>query len=281
MYDLQGHLVGEYTSAGVLIQETVWLNDLPIATLRPNGTGIAVYFVHPDELGTPRVVTDTTNKPVWRWDSDAFGRTLPNQDPLKTGKSFVYHLRYPGQYYDTQSGLHYNYFRDYDPQTGRYIQSDPIGLAGGWNTYSYVGGNPITKIDPLGLLDLIYDNNTKTLTITDKNGNTAGSFPAANNAQSGSRGPWKSGKYDYGYHTTHKNDAPDSPYGSNGNFIFNVPGCTGCGVHSGRANSTDRAGRSGEKYATNGCIRTTDEATGQIQKLIEFGDPLKTLTVTR
>ena len=150
MYDLQGHLVGEYTSAGVLIQETVWLNDLPIATLRPNGTGIAVYFVHPDELGTPRVVTDTTNKPVWRWDSDAFGRTLPNQDPLKTGKSFVYHLRYPGQYYDTQSGLHYNYFRDYDPQTGRYIQSDPIGLAGGFNTYAYVGGNPVNYIDPYG-----------------------------------------------------------------------------------------------------------------------------------
>ena len=72
MYDLEGHLIGEYTSAGVLIQETVWLNDLPIATIRPNGTGISVYFIHSDELGTPRVVTDTTNKPVWRSDGDAF-----------------------------------------------------------------------------------------------------------------------------------------------------------------------------------------------------------------
>jgi len=116
-----------------------------------NGTGIAVYFIHADELGTPRVVTDTTNKAVWQWDGDAFGRGLPNQDPLKTGKSFVYHLRYPGQYYDTESGLHYNYFRDYDPETGRYIQSDPIGLAGGFNTYAYVGGNPLNFIDPFGL----------------------------------------------------------------------------------------------------------------------------------
>jgi len=116
-----------------------------------NGTGIAVYFIHADELGTPRVVTDTTNKAVWQWDGDAFGRGLPNQDPLKTGKSFVYHLRYPGQYYDTESGLHYNYFRDYDPETGRYIQSDPIGLVGGFNTYAYVGGNPLKYVDQFGL----------------------------------------------------------------------------------------------------------------------------------
>ncbi|MBK7727229.1 MAG: RHS repeat-associated core domain-containing protein [Gammaproteobacteria bacterium] len=55
------------------------------------------------------------------------------------------------RYYDAQPEQHYNYFRDYDPSTGRYIESDPIGLAGGLNTYAYVGGNPLRFVDPFGL----------------------------------------------------------------------------------------------------------------------------------
>jgi RHS repeat-associated protein len=67
------------------------------------------------------------------------------------GKKLVINLRYPGQYYDQETELHYNYFRDYDPTIGRYVQFDPIGLRGGLNTYGYVGGNPISFVDPLGL----------------------------------------------------------------------------------------------------------------------------------
>jgi RHS repeat-associated protein len=63
-------------------------------------------------------------------------------------------LRFPGQYFDQESGLHYNYFRDYDPETGRYVESDPIGLDGGLNTFGYVEGNPVNGIDPSGLAKL-------------------------------------------------------------------------------------------------------------------------------
>ncbi|KAF0811258.1 putative deoxyribonuclease RhsC [Andreprevotia sp. IGB-42] len=106
-----------------------------------------------DQLGTPRQITDPANNQlVWRWDSEAFGNTQANQDPGNTGNQFVYNLRFPGQYYDAESGRHYNYFRDYDPTTGRYVQSDPIGLNGGsFSTYAYVGGNPLSLSDPLGL----------------------------------------------------------------------------------------------------------------------------------
>ncbi|KAF0813419.1 putative deoxyribonuclease RhsC [Andreprevotia sp. IGB-42] len=107
-----------------------------------------------DQLGTPRQITDPANNQiVWRWDSEAFGNTQANQDPGNTGNQFVYNLRFPGQYYDAESGRHYNYFRDYDPSTGRYVQSDPIGLAGGsFSTYGYVNGNPLSDGDPLGLV---------------------------------------------------------------------------------------------------------------------------------
>lgn len=68
-----------------------------------------------------------------------------------TATPTTFNLRYPGMYYDSESGLSYNYFRSYNPTTGRYSQPDPIGLEGGWNRFGYVGGNPLTHIDPLGL----------------------------------------------------------------------------------------------------------------------------------
>jgi RHS repeat-associated protein len=101
-----------------------------------------------DGLNTPRVITDAKGKVVWQWDSqnDPFGE----QQPLSSN-GFTYNLRFPGQYYDQASGLIHNGFRDYDPTTGRYLQPDPIGLAGGINPYVYVGNNPLSYVDPLGL----------------------------------------------------------------------------------------------------------------------------------
>jgi RHS repeat-associated protein len=152
VYDEAGHLLGEYDNAGALIQETVWLGDTPVATLRPNGASVDVFYVHSDHLNTPRKITrPSDNVVVWRWDGDPFGTTMANEDPDGDAIAVSYGLRFPGQYFDAETGLSYNYFRDYDPATGRYVQSDPIGLGGGINTYGYVSANPISFYDPTGL----------------------------------------------------------------------------------------------------------------------------------
>lgn len=114
-----------------------------------------VFYVHNDQLGTPRAVVDGNNVEVWRWEGDAYGEQPPEQDPSGTGQAFVFNLRYPGQYYDVETGRMYNGWRDYDPSTGRYVQSDPLGLEGGqWSTYAYVEGNPVQGVDPLGLWEV-------------------------------------------------------------------------------------------------------------------------------
>ncbi len=111
-----------------------------------------LHYIHPDHLGTPRVITKATdNAKVWEWKNDEpFGNNAPNEDPNSTGTNFKYNLRFPGQYADAETNTSYNYFRDYDPATGRYIESDPIGLKGGINTYAYVGGSPLRFVDPSG-----------------------------------------------------------------------------------------------------------------------------------
>jgi len=154
-YDEAGHLIGEYDASGNLVEETIWLEDLPVATLRPTGTGnptpVAIFYVHPDHLGAPRAVTRPSDSAfVWRWDNtDPFGGNAPNENPSGLG-AFKYNLRFPGQYYDAEIGTHYNYFRDYDPSLGRYVESDPIGLEGGLNTYLYSRASPLQYTDPTG-----------------------------------------------------------------------------------------------------------------------------------
>ena len=154
VYDEAGHLLGEYDTSGNLIQETVWLGNTPVASLRPIGGSIAVNYVHTDHLSTPRRISrPSDNAIVWRWDSGPFGAESPNQDPDGDSSAFAYNLRFPGQYFDAETGLNYNYFRDYDPTAGRSVESDPIGVRGGVNTYVYVRSRPILKKDRLGLCE--------------------------------------------------------------------------------------------------------------------------------
>ena len=140
VYSRGGKLIGEYDQQGKAVQEHIYFKSVPIGVL---DRGL-LYYVHADHLRTPRLITDQSGEVKWRWESSPFGNGQPES-------GIVYNLRFPGQYYDNETGLHYNYFRDYDPSTGRYVQSDPIGLNGGLNTYAYVDGNPINLSDPKGL----------------------------------------------------------------------------------------------------------------------------------
>jgi RHS repeat-associated protein len=151
-YDPAGHLLGEYDANGKALREYVWLGNTPLAMFTPNPSSSVplVYFVHADHLDAPRALVDSANRLRWSWFADAFGSTLANSNPGGVG-AVTLPLRFPGQYFDPESGLHYNAMRDYDAAVGRYTQSDPIGLAGGINTYAYADGSPTTKTDPLGL----------------------------------------------------------------------------------------------------------------------------------
>jgi RHS repeat-associated protein len=157
VYDEAGRLIGEYDNYGRARNEHVWLADRPVALIVYTYSGTSatpltttVYSVEADHLGTPRLITDSAQAQRWSWHSAPYGDTQPNQNPASKG-TLVYNLRFPGQYFDKETNTHYNWHRDYESTTGRYIQSDPIGLAGGINTYTYVDGNPLLTTDELGL----------------------------------------------------------------------------------------------------------------------------------
>lgn len=109
-----------------------------------------IYYVQDDHLGTPQMLHDENGIVVWRADYAPFGQVNIDDDPDLDGRSIDLPIRFPGQYADSESGLHYNYFRDYDPGVGRYNQSDPIGLRGGLNTYGYAYQDPLRHADPDG-----------------------------------------------------------------------------------------------------------------------------------
>ncbi len=155
VHDEAGHLLGEYDSNGIPIRQILWFGDLPVGVLQGSGASQQLHYIEPDHLGTPRVIIDgQRNVPIWAWSNigEAFGNSPPDQDPDRDGQAFTFDLRFPGQRYDAATGLNYNYFRDYDPSTGRYVESDPIGIIAGVTTYTYVSSSPSIWSDPLGLL---------------------------------------------------------------------------------------------------------------------------------
>jgi RHS repeat-associated protein len=147
-YDEQGHLVNESGDN----REYVWMGDIPVATVdnTTNGsvTTSVVNYVHADGLNTPRAVTNGAGAVIWQWAYQ--GNPFGEQQPTST-TGYVLNLRFAGQYYDVESGLVHNGFRDYCAACGRYVQSDPIGEAGGVSTFAYVRNRPLSEVDRLGL----------------------------------------------------------------------------------------------------------------------------------
>ena len=141
-YGPGGELLAEIDADnGATLAEYVWLDGTPLAYL----TDDEIYHIHVDHLGTPQVLTDATGAIAWQAHYRPFGEAV-------TTGNLDFPLRFPGQYHDAETGLHYNWHRYYDPQTGRYLTSDPIGLVGGLNPYLYAEANPLYFTDPEGLM---------------------------------------------------------------------------------------------------------------------------------
>jgi len=135
-----------------MLHETAWFGAVTQNAPVTVGTPLAgMHFIHVDHLNTPREVYDASAQLRWTWDqAEPFGVNVPDENPSSLGV-FEFALRFPGQYFDKETNLAYNWSRDFDSTVGRYIQSDPIGMFGGINTYGYVFGQPLTRADPKGL----------------------------------------------------------------------------------------------------------------------------------
>jgi len=151
-YDESGTLIGETHYDGTAKRDYLWLNGLPLAQIDVQEGLDKIRYLHSDHLATARLATDEMGTIVWRWEGEAFGDVGPDEDPDGDGVSVTVNLRFPGQYADQESGLYYNVARYYAPSDGRYTRSDPIGLTGGFNTFAYVKGNPVTGFDRRGLV---------------------------------------------------------------------------------------------------------------------------------
>jgi len=170
-----GAIAAEADAQGRIEKRYIYMGSRPVALIQyDGGYKSKLYAIHTDHLGTPLQVTDADRKIIWQAEYDIYGRASVRQHSLhvaagppasslfgiqvahaRTPASFSFNLRLPGQYEDAETGWHYNFHRYYNPDTGRYLTPDPIGLQGGTNLYGYVDGNPAGVGDPWGLYRLV------------------------------------------------------------------------------------------------------------------------------
>ena len=152
LYDLDGHLIAEATaSTGATTRDYIWAAandntpvDLPLAVAE----AATLYMVHSDHLGRPIRMTDSTKATVWQAQYKPFG------EPVTISGTKANNLRFPGQYFQIETGFAYNWHRHYDPTTGRYTQPDPLRFVDGPSVYAYAGNSPVMETDRTGLLSL-------------------------------------------------------------------------------------------------------------------------------
>ncbi|EPJ48893.1 MAG: hypothetical protein OFPI_27180 [Osedax symbiont Rs2] len=149
-YNQFDQMIAETDYLGSVLKEYLYVDGQRVASIdyASEKKGILA-FIHNDHLGTPQLMTDNTTRVVWQ------SNTLPFGEEVQVVVNSRMNLKFPGQYQDSETGYSQNYFRDYDASLGRYIQSDPIGLLGGVNTFAYVGENPVGAVDFYGL-EVIY-----------------------------------------------------------------------------------------------------------------------------
>lgn len=145
-YDFDGNIIAESQADGTMTVEYLHVDQSRMAMV--DIASGALYYFHNNYLGTPVLMTDSTGTVVWEGDYKPFGEA-----GVHPSSTVVNNFRFAGQYFDSETGLHYNYHRYYDPKTGRYLTPDPIGLRGGINLFAYVNNNPIKRVDPFGLAE--------------------------------------------------------------------------------------------------------------------------------
>lgn len=144
VHDLDGNVIAEYDAGGDLLTEYVWLEERPVAVIDHSGVSPETSFVHTDHLERPVMMTDAGATVVWRAAYLPFGEVASLTGPA------TLNYRFPGQWFQLESGLHYNWHRHYDPTTGRYLQPDPLGMPDGPSRWAYVRNSPLMEVDPEG-----------------------------------------------------------------------------------------------------------------------------------
>ena len=170
IYDLDGHLIAEADAAtGATTRDYIWAAandntpvDLPLAVAE----AATLYMVHSDHLGRPIRMTDSTKATVWQAQYKPFG------EPVTISGTKANNLRFPGQYFQIETNLAYNWHRHYDPTTGRYTQPDPLRFVDGPNVYAYAGSSPFMETDRSGLASCVYSISAHTLVCTSNDGTT-------------------------------------------------------------------------------------------------------------